>query len=147
MAVGFLCIGLLASVVLFLMREHPVIYAYRESGNPTGDAAWAVLNPFRDRAPEQVSESLLGSLQGGGGVTALKGVRNLPADKVSELAQREIEHQITGWKLISREDTQGSVRLLYRTARGTSSGMESPVWITVQFRQGKWELIDFNAWY
>ena len=146
-ALGFLVAGVLMLVALFLARSHAVIFSYRESGNPTGDASWTILNPFRDRAPEQTSELLLKSLQSGSNPDPFGKLSRVTPTYASYLAKMEAEYPITAWKLISREDPEVAVRPAYRIARGTSSELDSRVWITVQFRQGKWEVIDFDAWY
>ena len=146
-SLAFFVAGMLALGALILASAHPVIYAFRESGNPTGDVSWAIFNPFRDRAPEQSSEFILKSLQSGLAKDVFGKLTHLKPSYVHYFAKKEAEYPITAWKLISREDTKNSVRLLYTAVRGGSNGVASPIWITVQSNQGDWEPINFEAWY
>ncbi len=145
-ALVLLVMGIL--LALFLTRSRPVLFAFREPGDPLGEPHWSILHPFRDRTPERVAGAILLDLKRGEYREALSRIHKSDAIK-SEIESKEVKHRLKSWKLIDRQDSLGEVRLSYLTARGESSRLDSPLWITIvqsEYQDG-WRVADFESWY
>lgn len=146
MAITLLAIGGLVLIMLYVGRSRPVLYAYREPGDPRGEPSWSILNPFRDRAPERRAELVLDELRRGEYDPLLAALSESAALK-ADIRAKEMEHRITAWKLVGRQDSPEKVRLFYRSARNQSQRLDSPVWVTVKPTPEGWKVIGFESWY
>jgi hypothetical protein len=136
----------MAVISLFVARSRPVVYAFTEYGDPVREPIWSFLNPFRDRAPEVAAEAVLSHFKRGDYAQALSQIED-PAAVKRELSEHEKQYRLRSWKLLNRRDADGTVKLFYRTERGQSKGLESPLWISVQRASTDWKVTRFEAWY
>ena len=139
-----LVIGALAC--LFVRRSRPVVWSYRELGDPSGEPSRAFFNPFRDRSPERVAGSLLRCVSRGETQKAIAQVGRAGArDEVVALTSHV---RLRSWRLANRTDSPGSVELFYWTRWGTSSSWDTPVWVSVQRSLGvvPWRVVGFRSW-
>lgn len=139
-----LVVGLI--ITLYFTRANPVLYAYRESGDPRGEPKWSILHPFRDKSPERVAEATLSRISNGETLEALAGVA-FTARARDNICAREVQYQMTGWKLLGREDTAGQVRLYFGVDRNQSERFDSPVWLTIKRTPMGWKVTGYESWY
>ncbi|HEX9983223.1 MAG TPA: hypothetical protein VGF69_08165 [Thermoanaerobaculia bacterium] len=93
---------------------------------------FTMLNPFREKAPEDVAETLLSRLQSGD-LSALDIVQT-PGGVSINIREKEREYPLRRWKLTDRRDSGGRVTLVYQTARITPDHLESPVVMVIERR-------------
>jgi hypothetical protein len=135
-------IGLAA--LLFLLRSRPVLLRI-----PPDDTIrpryYCLLNPLRDRAPENVAESHLNELR--------EGRVEIISPYIGEnkyLLEKEKEWPIQSWRVGGREDAADKSELMYWVKRGngySKGGYEEEVRFTIVRSGGSWEVESFGAIY
>jgi len=139
---ALLIVGL--TVTLFLLRSHPVLLRI-----PTDDTirprSYCLLNPFRDKRPEDVAEAYLNKLREG-----QVEVISLYIGENKYIPEREKEWPIQSWRVGDREDATERAELMYWVRRGNGysiDGYEEEVRFTVVRSGGRWEVKSFGAVY
>jgi hypothetical protein len=141
-----IALGIFAAGLLVLSRMGPVLYSYREPGDPRGSPAWSLLNPLRDRAPESAAEDELRALRDGE-VDRVFGRLRGSTRLRDEMRRREAQYRLQAWSLNDRRDASSRVRLSYTCRRQGAAGSDSPLWITVEKVADRWQVVDLEAWY
>jgi hypothetical protein len=129
----------------FALGHRPVLlHLFAETDCACGDyhedvTGWILLNPLRDRSPEQTANSFLRGIQEG----------HCMADPA--VCGYAMEHRASEWQLATRQDRGGRVSLYYQLTkygvkesqhRLTGEGM-----ITVQELSGTWRIVDYSAYF
>jgi len=121
---------------LYVTRSKVLLYEFVEEDGVSGLPIWALLHPLRDRSPERSAEKILQALQEGRVEEALSRFPWPDADRRSAIRAEEAYYPIQAWKLVSRVDSPGAVKLYYSVTRRESGASEeffsSPVWITLE---------------
>jgi len=139
---------LLAGVAyLFYQRSRPVLFRYSETGDPVKEPAFAIFNPFRDRAPEHGAEAFLDSMKAGQCEMAMSSVSGSSIERIRETCEREKNSPLVGWQLANRNDQSDNVRLYYRVNRPSYDGYRGQLWITVQKTAGDWKVVKYECIY
>jgi hypothetical protein len=141
-----LALALTGSLTLYLLRTRPVLFAYKEAGDPRKEPSWSIFNPFRDRAPERAAEELLQGLSRGYLKAAFAATAMSTPDR-QHASEEEALRPLVKWQLVGRIDDSSQVRLTFRTARAGSSGLDAPVWMTLKRKRAQWQVVAFEAWY
>ena len=134
------------SVLLYLTKSDPVLYAFRESGASVGEASWSILHPFRNRDPEIAAQTMLMNLKRGEYTHATAKLKWTEGEK-EEIIVRETANPLVEWKLIDIQSQHDQIRLYYRGYRLNSPTDFSPIWVTVSWSNQGWNVISYEAWY
>jgi hypothetical protein len=132
------------TVALFLMRSRPVLLRI-----PPDDTIrprhYCLLNPFRDKAPENVAQTYLNKLR--------EGRIEVVSPYVGEsryILEKEKEWPIQSWRVGNREDDADKSELMYWVKRGngySKGGYEEEVRFTIARSGSSWEVKSFGAVY
>lgn len=135
-------LGLTAA--LFLMRSQPVLVRFSPYGT-IRPRYYCLLNPFRNRAPENVAETYLNNLRKG-----RVDVISSYIGKNKHIPQREKKWPIESWRVGNREDATDKSELMYWVMRGngySKDGYEEEVRFTVVRSGRSWEVESYGAIY
>lgn len=139
---AIMIIGLTA--LLFLMRSQPVLLRVPPDGN-IRPRYYCLLNPFRNKAPENVAEKYLNELRAGrvDVISPYIGANeNIPA--------KEKQWPIQSWRVGNREDVSDKSEIMYWVTRGngySKSGYEEAVYFRLLRSGLGWEVKSFSAIY
>lgn len=134
-----------AVLVVAIMRRPVLFQLFAETGCACGDyhdevTGWIVLNPFRDRSPENRATEFLEDLRNG---------RCVVGDSVCAYALQN--YRVSDWRLENRGDHKGRVQLYYRL---TKYGMTEPKHkltgegvVELAGKKGSWTVIDCSAYF
>ena len=141
-----LIMAVLIAVGLYLMRSRAVLYRASSIPDGTGEPAFCVFNPFRDREPERSADAFLTSLKE---LRCTESVAKLPLteDQRLYICEKEAEHVLESWRLENREDSLTKTRLFYWHWRKDYGESHERLWITVEKVSDKWQVTDFECWY
>lgn len=132
------------SVAAMAITRKPVLFALSDIGDVTGQPVVAIMNPFRDRGPERAAEALLNGLHRGDTAAALSSVVGGVPPQTYE---SEIKYRLHAWELVRRNNSAGSVELVYRTSRSPSDRAVMPLFMQVEKRDRQWQVTRFVAGY
>lgn len=142
-----------AVLYIYSTRSQPVLIELTESDSVAGYPFWALLHPLRDQGPERDAEELLLTLKRGDFKEAFSGI-SWSDDHRKLMLRRETFFPIKSWKLITRSDSSGQVKLFYMAIRVVVVNIESqgeefksPVWITLEQSDpnGAWIVVQFES--
>ena len=139
---ALLAVGLTAS--LFLTRSRPVLLRIPPDAN-IRPRYYCLLNPFRNRAPENVAEAYLNKLREG-----RVEVISPYVGGQKYILEREKEWPVQSWRVGDRKDAANKSELMYWVKRGngySKDGYEEAVYFTVVRSGGGWEIESFAAIY
>jgi hypothetical protein len=139
--------------VLVLMkvtaRSRPVLYEYREAGDPEGYSLHSIFNPFRDRAPEVAAEEFLVNLRELKLDAALDSLA-LAEEAGSQPRELERAYPLRTWRLVQRRDNDSNVELYFWVTRANyPPDDEAPFWMILR-REGserRWRVHNFETSY
>ncbi len=141
--IGILAIIFLLVLCLFfwgvLSLGNPMLISWEKPVTKWGEPRWCLLNPFRDKTPEELTEQMLSKLSKG----EVHEFQKLAGDNFLLF---EKENSIREWRLASRRDKEGQVVLFYLVSRDGLKNL-SPVWITVDKNNSGWSVSKYNAVY
>lgn len=134
------------SVLLFLWCSGPVLYEFVEASSPVVEPAWAIMNPIRDKSPEETAEVILRKLNEQKFDEAFSEIRGGVAYRIQA---REREYPIANWRLVRRRDSEKIVELTYMVTRKDTQEYETPVRMTVaaSVERNSWDVQSFRAVY
>lgn len=133
------------AMLICLGRWKSVICAV--GGTVSDDHGFMLLNPFRNRGPESASEQALSQLKEGRCLELSRRL-SVPDESAKRTCQEESTYPVQSWTLTGREDTPQSVRLRYRVKRrGNQILVDDPIWTTVDYLNGNWQVRSMEAWY
>jgi len=138
--------GSATTVYLYRVRSTPVVFSWREDGDPTGEPHWSFFNPFRNKDVECFAETLLSFLKNRNFEQAFLRM-TLPDDVKDRLLEQEREHPPLSWILVSRRDSAVGARLHYRVARTETERYTSPLWMTLERTADGYQVTDYESWY
>lgn len=146
-AIIILLLFVSACIYLFATRADSVVYKSKSIG-------FVILNPFRDREPEKLSEGLLTQLRRKECEQGLN-FDGLTDEQREHYCLRESWFPLRNWTLRDRGDQLEETHLFYITERGymTDVGLSNetiatlPIIITVRKANGSWQIQGFNAGY
>ncbi len=143
-----LLIALVIGVVAYSysVRSMSVLYRFNEKGNPLKEPAFAIFNPFRDRAPESHAEAFLNLLKEGKCEEATA-VLSFTPEYRQELCGREANSPLLAWKLTNRTDNSDTTRMYYRARRKNYDGYQGQLWVTVEKRGNDWQVTKYECFY
>lgn len=126
------------------ITRKPMLFSLADVGDASGQPVLAVMNPFRDRAPEQAAEAVLSGLQRGDTEHAL----SLVDGGVPPLVHAsEKQYRLRSWKLVRRTDSPSSVELVYRTSRSADDRAVMPLFVHVRQANDRWRVTRFIVAY
>ena len=139
---AIMIVGLTA--LLFLMRSQPVLLRVPPDSN-IRPRYYCLLNPFRNKAPENVAEKYMNELRAGRVDVIYPYIganENIP--------EKEKQWPIQSWRVGNREDVSDGSEIMYWVTRGngySESGYEDSVYFRL-LRSGRgWEVKSFSAIY
>ena len=135
-----------AALAALLRPGNPTLIEIHDPTAVDPDPSLVIFNPFRDRGPEQCSESFLQGMRSGNCTE----VMTLPAAKdkyVHDICQEEALYPLISWQLGSRRDSAGQSRIYYRVLRTVYKGFIGRVWVTVRKVDHQWKVTDYECWY
>lgn len=138
--VTFLCI------VITLRFYSPVLFALYEAGDPSKQPYLVILNPLRDRSPENISENFLNKLSSGDCPEALK-VFLLDEKKQVGFCDKESENRFNKWTLINRSDGSSSSKLIYEVNNVVESSFTRRIILTTTRTGDEWKIDGIDTFY
>lgn len=141
-SLAIVIVGLAA--LLFLMRSHPVLLRVPPDSN-IRPRYYCLLNPFRDKAPENVAETYLNKLREG-----QVDVISTYIGERKDIPEKEKQWPIQSWRVGNREDITDQSELMYWVKRGNgyfTEGYEEEVHFRMVRSGGNWEVKSFSAIY
>jgi hypothetical protein len=132
------------TLLLYLMRGQSVLLTV-STGRMIRPRSYCLLNPFRDREPEQVAESYLLKLRAG----ATHEIASLVGEE-KYILEEEAKWPIQSWRVGERKDTTEKTELMYWVKRGngySKDGMEEEVRFFMERSEGKWVVRHYGAIY
>lgn len=125
----------------------PVLVHFGKGDHVLPVPRWALLNPFRARAPEAIAENFLEALSAGRAQLAFSELPG-PVDRWAENIGSETAHPLRGWSLRYRTETENRVELLYKIhlardhyGRAAKFRLERPS------ASEPWALVDYSTYY
>lgn len=121
-------------VLVAMVCTVTILYAMRS------ESKFSILNPFRNRDPEDRAETFLRLLGDG---QCMRAMTTLPAtpERLQQLCEREEKFSLTSWRLIDRTDEPQQVTLLYRVRRDSYGGRVS---VAVERRGEHWQVTRYE---
>jgi hypothetical protein len=133
------------AVGIVVVGRKPVLFSFTDAGE-LRRPSFSLLNPFRNREPEEAADDLLRDLGRGDVMAALGRVQS--AERVSpEIYAKEQKYSLRKWKLADRDDGADEVMLLYRASREPSERFDWDVRMRVQKRGDRWAVTEFITAY
>jgi hypothetical protein len=140
-------VALAVFAYLYSIKSQSALYRFGQSAaKSTGGPYFSLLNPFRDRGPEQEAEAFLARVKTQSCSQALTGLA-LDQETFKYLCQMEDAHRLISWRLADREETGGKVKIFYWASRTTAGNFKSQLWITVEKADDNWRVSDYESWY
>jgi hypothetical protein len=139
-----------ATAYVFLNQRSPVLI--RLGDGPAAfedDAAYDILNPFRDRGPEKPAIEILRMVKDGHCADV---ARTLEPGRQDYSCEEDTKLRLLSWRLRAREDNaHGNTILYYEVQRDFGpDGIKwgDPYWFRVQKTpQGRWKVISLERWF
>ena len=132
------------TLLLFLMRSRPVLLRIPPDGNMR-PRYYCLLNPFRNKAPENVAETYLNELRAG----RVEVISSYIGSN-TYIPGKERQWPIQSWRVGNREDNGDRSELRYWVTRGngySKDGYEDEVRFALVRSRDKWEVTSFSAIY
>lgn len=130
-----------------IITRNPIIWTFRESGNPSPIPMYAIFNPFRDKKPEIDAENLLIQFKNGNCEEVL--LNMVAQEKYVEICERESRFKLLDWRLRYREDKERKAELYYSIMRepDPDSDFKWSMRIGVEQINGEWKITDIGSIY
>lgn len=110
------------------------------------DPPFVVLNPLRNREPEQSAADFLSQLQGGDFAQLARAVQD--DDKREMIRSLEVNLKIKSWFAAGGSGANDEVSIRYWLTRGYESGCQTvPATITLIKVDNRWAVIGYNPIY
>lgn len=133
-ALGVVAVG--AIMWVYSLRGTPVLNSF--GSNIEDERGFMLLNPFRDRQPEQKAIAALQMLKSGQ-CMKLASSMNVTEWGKHDICGHETRIPLRSWILSGREDSNGSVHLRYSARRENLQDRDT-IWINVNYVDGKWKV-------
>jgi hypothetical protein len=134
----------LGFVVLIACRINKSVLLQWDAGDCIRPPQRCLLNPFRDRAPEALSEKVLYELRAGN----VESIRNLlPKESSEHFVSMETKFPIESWKVGDRVDRPSDCEITYWVHRGGGYGSEEEEVVFHLRQRGNWFIDWYNAIY
>lgn len=78
---------------------------------------YCLMNPFRDKQPEILAESLLHELKSGNPNALIPYLNNATEDEKNHFPENEKLYKIKNWRIGDREDSEDTIYLTFRVSR------------------------------
>lgn len=111
-----------------------------ECEDPVDNPRFAILNPFRDRAPEKVAIQVIEAIEAG----------RCPASLIPQrYCEEEKYDKITAWKLTGRYTKGDAVTIRFWVSRGIQDKSEfgDPFWVTLEPQGKSWSVTTIDTYY
>ena len=132
--------------VLYLRRvSHPVVFCFN-SDKTIRPRSYCMMNPFRDKQAENISEDILKKLQNGETGVLLPYLSGRSDNSQNHILEREKEFQIKSWRVGRRDETAAELTILYWVSRENYDWVEEVNFHFVR-ENGEWKLRAFSAIY
>ena len=137
-------------IITVLLLSRPMLlktYLFANMFGTLSDPPLTVMNPLRDKAPENAANNFLKQLQNEEPAALLRDViKDEPA--FQHISQMEKEHRLKTWNDFTREDSAEGVELMYWPQRENySAGFAPPILITVAKVGGELKVTSYSAGY
>ncbi len=136
------------SVLLYLQRNsHSKIFcsSLDDSIRPRN---YCLMNPFRDKKPETLAETVLRELKNGNTNVIVPYLNDLTEDGKSHFLENEGKYQVESWRIADREDSENKISLMYWVARRDYfDGHLESISFFFEFEGNEWKLKQFGAVY
>lgn len=146
--VVLICLGLavmlVSVVVLARMEQTATLLRIPNLNSIRNTPIVLILNPFRDKGPEIVSEIFLENLRAGkcSDVTA-----GFPVERSHYICEMQEKYPIRQWHLVDRAYENGQVKLTYQHTSGDASTEEElGIW-TDRSNPNSWKVVAFSIVY
>jgi hypothetical protein len=145
---GTLIIAAVLVITALFFLPSPVLLRYKDSAevDPAGGLI-VILNPTRNRQPEQAATVILHLLKDG---KCEDVVTAMPGDDRYKgyICGKEKEHHLTDWQLVDRTDGLDGSLLHYKAYREDyPAGLYGNIWMRMAEQGGTWKLTSYEAWY
>jgi hypothetical protein len=104
----------------FYTRSNLVLLKYRETGRLKQGPLFSIFNPFRDRTPENSSETFLQQLKAGVREKAISEIQTIT--EKDTICEQEQKFPLISWRLMDRDDEGGKTTLYYKVKRSGYKG-------------------------
>jgi hypothetical protein len=138
-----LILGIIA--YLYFTRSSPVVYSHKLGGDPVNEPNFSILNPFRDRAPEQVADKFLTLLSNGQCEQAVSVLSYTP-EKRQDVCQRETQYSLSSWRLVNRKEEARQIKMFYWCWH-KKSDTHGQLWVTLEKQGEQWQITGYERWY
>jgi hypothetical protein len=149
---GVLLLLIFFSTLIWLNRQGPVLSRSPELDPLSKIPISITLNPFRDRTSEHVAATFMRGLQNGHCRELLaQWERDYRKQYAAFICNSEAQHPLLSWKLVEWEDAPPLRILHYRGERsngpGQSGSYKELLSVTLENRDGDWEVTKYDAMY
>ncbi len=115
-------------------------------GKTTRSLKRCVMNPFRDKEPENIAENILKELRNGKTTSITPYLFERNENNKNHILEKEKVFQAEGWRIGERIDTADTSNLMYWIAHENYPG-EIEVHFDFILDSNQWKLIQFGAVY
>jgi len=119
----------IASIIslILLINPSPVLIRVPDPDSVRGRPLLLVLNPFRNKQPENAAELFFEKLKAG---KCLEATAHFAPEKSDRICRKQIEYPLKEWKLIDIETKNDSFDLTYNHISGNPAmGEDMLIWI------------------
>ncbi|HLM60718.1 MAG TPA: hypothetical protein VK308_07940 [Pyrinomonadaceae bacterium] len=142
----FVAISLAGFFVLIAERNwRPKVFCVA-FGKSISSLKHCVMNPFRDKEPENIAENILKELRNGKTTSVTPYLFERNGDNNNHILEKEKVFQAEGWRIGERIDTVNTSNLMYWIAHKDYPG-EMEVHFDFILDSNQWKLIQFGAVY
>lgn len=109
---------------------------------------YCLMNPFRDKRPENLAEGILRELKNGNSQAIVPYIADLSEDEKNQFLENEKKFLIEDWRIGEREDSANKVEIMYWVSRKDYyEGHQEEVRFFFVNDGTDWKLNDFGAIY
>lgn len=137
------------AVLLYLQRNSRPVILRSSLDDSIRPRNYCLMNPFRDKQPEKLAETILRQLKNGNTNVIAPYLEGLTEDQKNHFLENEEKYRVENWRVADRaEDSENKISLLYWVSRRNYfDGYLESVSFFFEFENGEWKLKQFGAIY
>jgi hypothetical protein len=143
-------IGVLAFAQLggaYFLITSPVLFRFRDPTNVNPElGVTLILNPLRNKEPEQSAEQFLSSLKSGLCKDAFAAMP-IQEEGKSAWIEEEQAHPLKDWIMTNRVHNRGKIELVYLVRRDDYDFYGSGITLYLEKQDSNWRVTEFVAYY
>lgn len=137
-----------SSVVLYWQRNHRSTIFCGSLDDSIRPRDYCLMNPFRDRTPENLAETILQELRSGNTNIIVPYLNDSTGDEKNHFLENEEKYRVESWRIADREDSENKILLRYWVARRNYfDGHLENVSFSFERENNEWKLKQFSAIY